>query len=199
MTYFTSDWHLNDELIREKCKRQYRSAARMTEMFIKTANQRAKAKTDTIIHVGDFIQKGLDRGTGDKANQITAKEAIAALNAQIVLVEGNHDENNGAVPIARCLFSKVGRFDVLVQHFPSTCKEFKKVIPFVGHVRAGEAIINICGHVHNAWSFDFDEQRRVLNVNVGIDIYPQMIAESVLFGKIDSVLHKLGLKAARIY
>ena len=200
MTYFTSDWHLNDELIREKCKRPWKSAKRMTEMLIRNANERAKTKSDTIIHVGDFIQKGLDRGTGDKANQITAKEAIAAINAQIVLIEGNHDGNNGAVPAARFLLTKVGKYDVMVQHLPSTSRT-DKLRPIVDLYdrRRGEVLINICGHVHNAWNFYHDTVNGILNVNVGIDIYPQMIAESVLFGKIDSALHKLGLKAARIF
>lgn len=200
MIYFTSDWHLNDELIREKCKRQYRSAARMSEMFIKTANQRAKSKTDTIIHVGDFIQKGLDRGTGDKGNQMTAKEAISQLNAQIVLIQGNHDDNNGAVPVARFLLTKVGKYDVMVQHLPSTSKT-DKMRPIVDLCdrRKGEVLINICGHVHNAWNFYHDAANGVLNINVGIDIYPQMIAEGVLFGKIESALKKLNLRAARIF
>lgn len=36
MDFFTSDWHLNDELILKVCKRQFKSAARMTEVIVQT-------------------------------------------------------------------------------------------------------------------------------------------------------------------
>lgn len=191
MDFFTSDWHLNDELILKVCKRQFKNAARMTEIIVKRANERAKLKSDNIIHVGDFIQRGLDRGTGDKATQVTAKEVLANLWANVILIEGNHDENNRCSTAARFLVRKVGKFDVVVQHFPSTSAECW--IPYkVGDPRI---MINICGHVHDKWDVFFDYNRRVINFNVGIDIYPYMVKECDLAQKIEK--ETKGLKLYR--
>lgn len=191
MDFFTSDWHLNDEMILKVCKRPFKSAARMTEVIVQRANQRAKLKSDNIIHVGDFIQRGLDRGTGDKATQVTAKEVLANMWANVILIEGNHDDNNRCHCVSKVLLRKVGKFDCIVQHFPSTVPE-----AFCFRNPSG-LVINICGHVHDKWAFKFDAHTNVLNVNVGIDIYPYMIKECDLAQKIETELKKLGKKAYR--
>ena len=191
MDFFTSDWHLNDELILKVCKRNFKSAARMTEVIVDRANQRAKLKSDNIIHVGDFIQRGLDRGTGDKETQVSAKAVLANLWANVILIEGNHDENNRCHTVGKVLFRKVGKFDCIVQHYPSTVDES------ICFRNPSGLIINICGHVHDKWAFKLDEQLSVLNVNVGIDIYPYMIKECDLATKIETELKRLGKKAYR--
>ena len=53
-------------------------------------------------------------------------------------------------------------------------------------------VINICGHVHDKWAFRYDAKLNVLNVNVGIDIYPYMIKECDLAMKIEAELKRLG-------
>lgn len=193
MDFFTSDWHLNDELIREVCKRPFKTAKRMSEVYIKQANQRAKAKTDNIIHVGDFIQRGLDRGTGVREDQISANDVLKQLNANVILLEGNHDENNRCNTVGKVLFRKVGKFDCIVQHYPS-------MVSGVVLADGGKyTVINICGHVHDKWAFKYDADRNVLNVNVGIDIYPYMIKECDLAQKIEAELKKLGKTAYRLF
>ena len=196
MDFFTSDWHLNDELILKVCKRNFKSAKRMTEVLIKQANQRAKDKSDNIIHVGDFIQRGLDRGTGDKSTQVTAKEVLANMWANVILIEGNHDANNRCNTVGKVLFRKVGKFDCTVQHYPSGTKGYIPRV-FLPHKDSKFTDINICGHVHDKWAFRYDAQFNVLNVNVGIDIYPYMIKECDLAPKIDAELKRLGKKAYR--
>ena len=192
MDFFTSDWHLNDELILKVCKRPFKNAARMTEVIIDRANQRAKLKSDNIIHVGDFIQRGLDRGTGDKATQVTAKEVFARMSANLILLEGNHDENNRCSTVGKALLRKVGKFDCVVQHYPSYAPAFAPVP--AGCFKSGRALINVCGHVHDKWAFFYDKEFNVLNVNVGIDIYPYMIKECDLAQKIEKALKEMGLK-----
>lgn len=197
MDFFTSDWHLNDELILKVCGRNFKSAKRMTEVLIKQANQRAKDKTDTIIHVGDFIQRGLDRDTGVREDQISARDALNRLAANVILLEGNHDENNCCHTVGKVLFRKVGKFDCIVQHYPSGHDNFfisdsdkhSPTSPFV--------TINICGHVHDKWAFKLDNSCGVLNVNVGIDNYPYMIKECDLAMKIETELKRFGKKAYR--
>ena len=49
--------------------------------------------------------------------------------------------------------------------------------------------------IHDKWAFKLDEQLSVLNVNVGIDIYPYMIKECDLAMKIEAELKRLGKKA----
>lgn len=189
--FFTSDWHLNDELILKVCKRQFRSVERMTEVIVQRANQRAQVKSDNIIHVGDFIQRGLDRGTGNKETQVSAKAILANLWANVILLEGNHDENNRCNTVGKVLFRKVGKFDCIVQHYPS-------MVSGVVLADGGKfTVINICGHVHDKWAFKYDADRNVLNVNVGIDIYPYMIKECDLAQKIEAELKKLGKTAYR--
>lgn len=192
MDFFTSDWHLNDELILKVCKRNFKSAARMTEVIVDRANQRAKLKSDNIIHVGDFIQRGLDRGTGDKETQVSAKAVIANLWANLILIEGNHDENNRCHTVGKVLFRKVGKFDCIVQHYPSYVLAKDFICPFCDD---DYTVINICGHVHDKWAFSYDAKMNVLNCNVGIDIYPYMIKECDLATKIEAELKKLGKKA----
>lgn len=190
MDFFTSDWHLNDELILKVCKRQFKNAARMTEVIVQRANQRAQVKSDNIIHVGDFIQRGLDRGTGDKETQVSAKAVLANLWANVILIEGNHDENNRCHTVGKILLRKVGKFDCVVQHYPSGSKGYIELFPRY-------MTINICGHVHGKWAFKYDPDFGVLNVNVGIDIYPYMIKECDLATKIEAELKRLGKKAYR--
>ena len=189
MDFFTSDWHLNDEMILKVCKRNFKNAARMTEVIVQRANQRAKLKSDNIIHVGDFIQRGLDRGTGDKTTQVTAKEVLAVMWANVILIEGNHDENNRCHTVGKVLFRKVGKFDCIVQHYPSFAGGMNFMCPFYDD---NYTVINICGHVHDKWAFRYDAKLNVLNVNVGIDIYHYMIKECDLATKIEAELKRLG-------
>ena len=192
MDFFTSDWHLNDELILKVCKRPFKSAKRMAEVYIKQANQRAKLKSDNLIHIGDFIQRGLDRGTGIREDQISAKDTLSQLAANVILLEGNHDENNRCNTIGKILLRKVGKLDCIVQHYPSGSKGYIDYAPRYPYV-----VVNICGHVHDKWAFNYDAKFSVLNVNVGIDIYPYMIKECDLATKIEAELKRLGKKAYR--
>ena len=197
MDFFTSDWHLNDELIREKCGRKFKNAARMNEVFIKQANQRAHA-SDTIIHVGDFIQRGMDRGTGlERSKQIKTAEALEQIDANVLLLEGNHDENNRCNAAGKCLIRKVGRIDCLVQHFPSTALGFWCPSCF-RHTDPHIFIVNVCGHVHRAWKVFIDWQRKVINFNIGIDIFPYMVKEAELADLISRTLAAEGLKFLRL-
>lgn len=194
MDFFTSDWHLNDELIREKCGRKFKDAARMNEVFIKTANQRAHA-ADLIIHVGDFIQRGMDRGTGlDRDKQLTANEAIKQIDASILLLEGNHDDNNRARTAGKMLVRKVGKYDVVVQHAPSN-SHLKFIRPMAS--TSGTYLLNICGHVHKAWPYFIDHAAKVVNINIGIDIYPYMIKECDLAQVIEKILTKHSIRPTR--
>lgn len=188
MDFFTADWHLNDELIREVCKRPFKTAKRMTEVYIKQANLRAKDKTDNIIHVGDFIQRGLDRGTGIREDQVSAKDVLKQLAANVVLIEGNHDSNNRCNTVGKAIFRKVGKIDCIVQHYPSTIPG-ALLVPNERYTT-----INICGHVHDKWAFSYDEANNTLNVNVGIDIYPHMIKECDLANKIIAYVEKNKMK-----
>lgn len=163
----------------------------MNEVFINNANARAH-ESDVIIHVGDFIQRGLDRGTGlDKDKQIKANEALAKLEANVILIQGNHDENNKCNTAAKMLIRKISGIDCIVQHYPSTIEGS------FGIDVNKYTVVNICGHVHNAWAFFYDHNKNVLNVNVGIDIYPNMIKEYDLFCKITKYASKNNLKLRR--
>ena len=61
MRYWTSDWHLNSEIVRQTSHRPWKTAEEMNVALLKTVV--VKTISDQIIHVGDLIQSGKDRGT----------------------------------------------------------------------------------------------------------------------------------------
>jgi hypothetical protein len=58
--FFTADWHLNSEGTRSVCNRPFKTVEKMNERIIANANSRAKTRSDLIVHVGDFCQRGDD-------------------------------------------------------------------------------------------------------------------------------------------
>jgi calcineurin-like phosphoesterase family protein len=71
---------------------------------------------------------------------------------------------------------------VSVSHYPSTdSHSFGQWLP-------GD--IHICGHVHKKWKHFLDVKNKVLNINVGVDVWNfQIISEDELIKYIDKILH----------
>ena len=177
-TFFTSDFHLGDKVAIDLMRRPFKSYQRMTDVLIANANARAKPG-DTVIHVGDFVSYGADKGI--EGARISGKEYLKMFNTNVVLLEGNHDRNNRVVPICKMLTLDLSNKirNVTVSHYPSWMDPL--VPKNAGH-------IHICGHVHDLWKYKFSNDG-VLNINVGVDVWNYQI---VSIPEILKLISKIG-------
>lgn len=195
-TYFTSDLHLQSSEnpgIIDWAHRPFKSVAKHDAALIRGINERCKPD-DLLIHVGDFMNYGKNRGT--EAGRNKPDFYLSQIACQVVFLEGNHDPNNHVRTIGRTLTTKVGRYIVSVGHYPSTDKRFEFVdtpkYKFT-HLLDGKAYfpmhIHLCGHVHNSWKYFVDPVHCVLNVNIGTDIWHyRPVSEAELDAYIGKVL-----------
>ena len=177
--WFTADMHFGHANIALYCNRPYvkpdevtadRKWAfptapnlveeRMREDLIRRWNERVKPG-DTVIHVGDFCNRGNNRGV--PGMRLTPEEYERRLNGKIIFIYGNHDRNNGLKYSIDSLVMGVGKRSAFVRHKPcENAEDCPSTCEFV-----------VCGHVHGAWKTKWSGE--VLNVNVGIDangLYP---------------------------
>jgi calcineurin-like phosphoesterase family protein len=184
--FFTADWHLGSQLLLDKKVmkedvRPFKSVEKMDAAILRSAHQRAKYD-DTIIHVGDLACYGKDRGHAGL--EIKPFEIISKIPATFVNIRGNHDLHNSVKSVCDSMRIHLGkRFPcVSVSHYPSTDPHsFGQWLP-------GD--IHICGHVHKKWKHFLDVKNKVLNINVGVDVWNfQIISEDELIKYIDKILH----------
>lgn len=173
--FFTSDMHFGHANIALYCNRPYikpeeltkeRKWAfptapnlveeRMEKDLIRRWNSRVKPE-DTVIHVGDFCNRGNNRGV--PGSRKAPEDYEAQLNGKLIYVWGNHDRNNGLKFTLDTIVMEVGRRLVLVQHHP--IERVEEVPAFAEFV--------ICGHVHELWTTKW--VGGVCNVNVGTDVH----------------------------
>lgn len=195
-TFFTSDLHLQSTEapgIIEWAHRPFKSVEKHDAAMIRGIQERVKPD-DLLIHVGDFMNYGKNRGR--ESGRAKPEEFIKLINRQIVFLEGNHDPNNHVRTIGRTLTTKVGRYIVSVGHYPSRDPRFEYVsIPTVGCCKSycGGVHIHLCGHVHDAWRYLWDDIGAhgipVLNINIGVDAWKyRPVSEAELDAYIGKVL-----------
>ena len=159
-TFFTSDLHLQSSEnpgIIDWAHRPFKSVAKHDAALIRGINERCKPD-DLLIHVGDFMNYGKNRGT--EAGRNKPDFYLSQIACQVVFLEGNHDPNNHVRCIGRTLTTKVGRYVVSV--------------PWYDWYRAARVQIHLCGHVHDAWRWKetyIPEHGIVLSVNIGADAW----------------------------
>lgn len=195
MRYFTSDFHIGSEAIIKYASRPFKSGLKMAEAYARSCNQQAKDRRDLIIHVGDFFLRGNDKHglECDRNCGISAKEYLSKINAQVFLIEGNHDSNNVGHTHAKQLIIDLGPFKCTsVSHYPSTDKG-----TWTLRGKDKEHLhIHLCGHVHEKWKWKLDLEKLVLNINVGVDQWRhQIVSEKKLIGFISSLLASQELKS----
>lgn len=185
--FFSSDFHFNSTAIIKYAGRPFKTGEKMAEAYIRSCNQRARDPSDMIIHVGDFFLKGADHhGLGDEGLRVSAKEYLSKINAQVFLIEGNHDSNNIGHTHAKQLILDLGPYKCTsVSHYPSTDKG-----TWTLKGKDKEHLhIHLCGHVHEAWKWKLDLEKLVLNINVGVDQWKhQIVPEKKLIGYIMSLM-----------
>lgn len=188
MRYWTSDWHLNSEIVRQTSHRPWKTAEEMNAAILKLVKNSKIAETDQIIHVGDLIQSGKDRGTEiAKDHQLKWEQiAMKCAGCQLICIEGNHDSSNDVPFICRSMKTRVGNYNVTVGHYPTW---HERAAGTFDHVYDRHPGFHICGHVHEAWKVAFDEEHNILNINVGIDVHKyKLLSEADLVELIDKAL-----------
>lgn len=180
--FFTSDWHLCSSRIIEACDRPFKDVDFMNKYLISMTNNFA-SEDDIVIHAGDFCSYGNDRGEiGMKINPINF---VKQINATFINVKGNHDENNKTKSVCYYMRTTLGKVfsDVSLSHYPSINPLAK------GTFRSGD--IHLCGHIHNRWKYLIDKKHKVLNINVGIDVWDyKIVSEDELIDYIRHVMRQ---------
>lgn len=161
-----------------------------TRILVNNHNNRVK-KEDTTICVGDVACKGNEKGVaGLKMKPV---EIISQLNGNYVIIEGNHDGNNGVKTVAEFMTVSLGHYHAGVQHIPlldeNLYKEYMSLSPeakeksgyknnmspsmrefcfrHAKYCRENLDFI-ICGHVHNKWRVK--KIAGIWHINVGVDV-----------------------------
>ena len=184
MKFFTADWHLGGAGTLDFDKRPFKSVERMNEVLIANANRQAKSE-DTIYMVGDFITYG--DSAGYAGLKIKPTDYLKQISAKVILLEGNHDKNNRLQPDCSELTLNLGNYGcATVSHFPSTNKQcFLNLRRY--NTKAPH--IHICGHVHSSWPHMYDQQRNILNINVGVDVCKyNLIRFDKLIAYVDNII-----------
>lgn len=177
--FFTSDWHLNSTLINQYAHRPWITDITNVDNLIRNCDEVASSKSDIVFHVGDFILIGRDKHGRDVDVQYLHNDADSyrgMLNANIVLLSGNHDDGHNCEADLKSMVIDLNHNyrDVSVSHYPSYHKLF--TLPDDNCWKWFDAQkmyvhVHLCGHVHDKWLLNFDAQHKVLNVNVGVDVW----------------------------
>lgn len=182
--FFTSDLHFNSSCLIDKNLRPFKSVERMNSILLKNINQRCK-EDDILIHCGDFIQYGKDREwCGNKTHP---REFLTQIKPVFVNIEGNHDRNNKMKSVCSSMRTTLGKkyVSVSIGHYPSYDIRSK------GTFKHGD--VRICGHVHDKWKYFVDFDNKVLNINVGVDVWGfNPVSEDELIEYIDRIMRTNG-------
>lgn len=131
--WFISDTHFFHENIIKFCDRPFHSADDMNEKMIKNWNS-VVGKTDYVYHLGDVFIGGNDK---ERA------EVLYALNGNLRLIVGNHDEALLMSPLLHKRFAKAMYWKGFKENnFTAT-----HVPHQLDRLRNGE--FNVHGHIHN--------------------------------------------------
>ena len=148
------------------------AAERQDEFLIRNLNQRIKPD-DLVIHNGDFMNRGVCKGTAGLRNN--PQDYLDQLNGNWTLLEGNHDKNNKVKPIGTYLIAKVSHFQVFVTHYPTDAqimdqngKWWPVHDPDLIRWARKSCQFAVVGHVHEKWGQKWLDG--FLNINVGIDV-----------------------------
>ena len=176
---------MNSEIVRQTSHRPWKTAEEMNAALLKTAV--VKTISDQVIHVGDLIQTGKDRGTEiAKDKQLTWDQITMTCACQLICVEGNHDYSNDVPFICRSMKTRVGNYNVTVGHYPTWYEEAAGTFVIGRYDRFYSPTVHICGHVHQAWRVAYDNVNCILNINVGIDANKyKLLSDSDLNGLIE--------------
>lgn len=151
--FYTSDNHFGHKNILKYCPRPWTSIEDMNEGMIQRWNA-VVGPEDVVYHIGDFCFLPFNK----------AKEIVARLNGQKIIVKGNHDrglerlKEMGFQAACHSMEREDGGCRWLLVHNPADA--------------AGTGATNIlCGHVHQHWARQTNYMNMGMDViNVGVDV-----------------------------
>ena len=188
--FFTADWHLGSKIVLDVYNRPFDSIEKMNGSLVSACNKIADSKSDIVIHAGDFACFGKDRG--EDALSENPNKFMNIIRATFINVEGNHDKQNSVKSIGKFIRLELGSVftDVCVCHYPSydiRSSEF---------IKPGDIVL--CGHVHNKWKHFIDKENKVLNINVGVDVWNfKPVSEDKLIDYIKQLLKSSNVPIVR--
>jgi calcineurin-like phosphoesterase family protein len=174
MKFFTSDLHLNFCF-----NRPFKSPEHFSKRIIDGINQRCK-ESDTLYIVGDVINRGYlnDPKTGEryKGLDLPLEHYLSQIKAKVILITGNHCENNRVKPDCRFAFVDVGQHLMFASHYPTLNDEtelfhWKEQRKWHEICKAASISCSavICGHNHLAPKASWDTRLGLVNLNVSVD------------------------------
>lgn len=177
--FFTSDFHLNSTLISKYASRPFKSAEENISTLVGNVNKICR-KSDTLIHIGDFILSSVDRhgnfedvplsGPGHKT-----EDFLEILKPNVLLLSGNHDDGHNGETSGRTLFINLNQNyrNVSVSHYPSYVRGYEGGVGRKSRWDDFQKIphIHLCGHVHQKWILSYNAKLDVLDVNCGVDVW----------------------------
>jgi len=168
--YFSSDWHLNSTLICRYAHRPWQTAEDNICGILAAVKETVKPE-DVLMHVGDFCLTSPDRhGTEDDIPlAISPADHMAAVDCRLVLLAGNHDDGHArfeADATSMVIDLNHKHRNVYVSHYPSCHAHWRGRSGTDSRIK-----VCLCGHVHDSWLLQFDPLHKVLNINVGVDVW----------------------------
>ena len=161
--FFTSDTHFFHKNIIWMCLRPYNSVEEMNQKLIENWNS-VVTNDDIVFHLGDFAFAG----------QPAWRSIREQLNGNIVLIKGNHDENNlrnGCKVLFDGVYEQIrlyiGTRCIYLNHYPFLC--------YGGSYKnEKDAVWNLFGHVHsgpNSTGLDINRLKVLFpyQYDVGVD------------------------------
>jgi calcineurin-like phosphoesterase family protein len=160
---WSADWHLNHDNILGYSNRPFRDCLHMRERLIAETNMRLGAE-DIFIHVGDFMCYGSAKGV--PGLKTPWYEHVALIEANVVLLKGNHDRNNKVKWAGDHMFVQVGGVPAFATHLPTDNPLHDPDL--IAYVRK-KCKFAIVGHVHDKWAVK-RYPGGFLDINVGVDV-----------------------------
>ena len=172
---WTADWHLNHGNVIQYDERPFRDAEHMRERLIAEANMRL-GREDILVHVGDFMCYGSAKGVpGEK---IPWYEHAALVEANLVLLKGNHDRTNKVKWAGDHMFVQVGGIPAFATHRPTG--DPLQDPELMAYVRK-KCKFAIVGHVHKAWAVKkYDDGFLDINVGVAVRNYRPVLDDELV-------------------
>lgn len=143
-TWITSDTHFFHHRIIEYENRPFLNREMMNEKLIKNWNKKV-GKEDLVYHLGDLYMN---------ASRKDITDLLGKLNGHIILISGNHDEDNFNFLRGSGRFLEVVPHPnkylienfIILSHEPVYLENRSPFINFFGHVHGSEAYKTISSH-----------------------------------------------------
>ncbi len=176
--FWCADHHLESFESIGYFNRPYKDLAHMHKGIFHAHNMRVKnAHTESVEGKEVFVPADVVMSVGDyfvRSPGVHPRDYLNKFNGKWIFIEGNHDANNGLKCDAKYMLVNIGKYRVLVSHYP-TFSVKNEVInerswDFLRHNVRELADFVICGHVHDKWHYAKDDYSGIININVGVDV-----------------------------